>query len=322
MPAKRTLEEIFRDFTEKDLMDIIMHTASTVWKNDVEEGDIGQWLSNYTGEVYETKYERLIALWLLSHFTYYNESEVRHLCRVVYNDLIHRIVTRTAASASDPENLVEDFFNSTNIITWDKTGGSDGFIAYMFRQANKLPMTLFNFSIDKVKETFNNIIVIDDVTLSTGQRSQMYRYFDKNIPKNNDQSIPKDKRKNFYLLTLVSSNESIEYLESKFGVEVVAAIKLDPRDKCFNSKSDVFSDCPDLLAYGRRVAEHYGERFVRLDVGPLGYNNGQHTFGFFYNTPDNTLPIFWGQIDGWIPIMKRFHKNYSDRRYLRDERFI
>lgn len=324
MPVKKTLEEIFSGFpTEKDMMRIIMHTSSSAWANDVEEGDIENWLKNYKGEVFEVKHERLIALWLLSHFTFYNQSEVTQLCRVIYNDLVHRIVTKNTAAAMQPVDLVERFFRLANVIPSEEISGSGGFIAYFFRQVNDLPMSLFNFSIDNVSDRIKNIIIIDDVTLTSGEDGQMHRFFKKkDISKFNSESLPEEDRKNVYLLTLVSTTDSIEYLQNNFGVEVITAIRLDSRDKCFSPNSDVFSAYPDLLTFGRRFAEHYGKRFRRLKVGPLGYKDGQFTFGFFYNTPDNTLPIFWGEVDGWVPIMRRFHKNYFDRKFLRNERFI
>jgi hypothetical protein len=310
------VEESLQNFpTEKDLMDIIMHTSSTVWRNEVGESDIEHWLSNFKGEVFEIKYERLIALWLLSHFTFYNQSEVTQLCRVVYNDLIHRIVSKANNAGSQPEELIEGFFRTSNIITSEKTSGSGGFIAYFFRQANELPIeTLFNFSIDNVSDRIENIIIIDDVTLTAGKDGQIYKFFKKNIEKYST--------KKFYLLTLVANTDAIEHLQNVLGVDVITAIRLDSRDRCFSPDADVFSPHPNLLAFGRQFAEHYGKRFRRLRVHPLGYKNGQYTFGFFYNTPDNTLPIFWGQVDGWIPIMKRFHKKYYGRKFLRDERFI
>jgi hypothetical protein len=305
----------FKDFpSEKDLMDIIMHTSSTVWGAELVNKDIENWLSNFKGEVFEIKYERLIALWLLGHFTFYNHTEVTHLCKVLYNDLIHLIVNKNTDPAMQPADLIESFFKKSTIVTSEKISGSGGFIAYFFRHVNELPMTLFNFSIDNISDEKENIIIIDDVTLTADENSQMYKFLKKNFDKY--------KHKSFYLLTLVSSVTSVSYLQNSFKIEVISAIKLDSRDKCFSSESDIFSTHSDLLIIGREFAEHYGKKFQSLNVGPLGFRDGQYTFGFFYNTPDNTLPIFWAQINGWVPIIRRYHKNYKDRKFLKNERFI
>lgn len=298
--------------TEEELMNIIMYTSRTVWQYELVKTNLENWLNNFRGEVFNRKKERFIALWLLSHFTYYNQNEVTHLCKVVYNDLIHKIVTRNAGS-KNPEVLVNDFFEKTNIVPADRVSGSSGFIAYFFRQSNDLPiMTLFNFSIENVSDSIENIIIIDDVTLTAGKRGQMHLFLEKNIKKHKD--------KKFILITLISSESSINHLRNTFNIEIINAITLDNRDRCFSSESDMFSQFPELLDDCRKFAEHYGNKIPI--VHPLGYGNGQYAFGFFYNTPDNTLPIFWGQVNGWKPIVRRFHKNYKDRNYLGNERFI
>lgn len=307
------LESELADFpSEDELMNMIMHTSSTVWDNELLKPDIERWLKNFTGEVFEQKYERLLALWLLSHFTFYNQEEVTHLCKVVYQDLIHKIVKNDPEELSIPTEVINDFLEKTNIIPAERMSGSGGFISYFFRTVNNLPINIFNFSIANVGNTVENVVIIDDVTLTAGRDGQLYKFFNRNVRRYSS--------KKFYLLTLIASASSTEYLMNKFDIEVVSAIRLDSRDKCFDSESDVFSAFPNLIENGLKFAEHYGKKIGIVD--PLGYKNGQYTFGFFYNTPDNTLPIFWGQVNGWVPIIKRYHKNYTGRKFLGNERFI
>lgn len=315
------IDKLFADFpSEEELIDIIRHTSTTVWESELVGKDIESWLSNFKGEVCEIKYERLLALWLLSHFTFYNKHEVPHLCKVIYRDLIHKIVEDIDTSKTTAEDTIKDFFQKANIISSEKTSGSGGFIAYFFRHENHLPMTLFNFSLENISNDIKNIIVIDDVTLTEGKAGQMYKFWEKAIAKFSD--------KTFYLLTLMASEASCNFLTSHFKIKVITAIRLDNRDKCFHEESDIFSSFnnPDikkqLIELAKRFAEHYGSKINIPDVEPLGYKNGQFTFGFFYNTPDNTLPIFWGQINDWIPILRRYHKNYKTQTYLHHERFI
>jgi len=174
-------------------------------------------------------------------------------------------------------------------------------------------MKVFNFSIDNVPRDIKNIIVIDDVTLSAGKKGQMYKFW-----KDAKRKYP-DKK--FFLLVLISSDKSYKYL-TNLGVEVISAITLDGRDKCFSKKSQIFSPFSGkFVAEAKKFAEHYGKKIGVTD--PLGYNNSEFNFGFYYNTPDNTLPIFWGQINDWHPIVKRYHKNYSESTFnTKHERFI
>ncbi len=306
-----SIDEIFEGFpSEEELMNIIMHTSSTAWENTLVEKDIENWLQNFQGDVLDSKRERLLALWLLSHFTYYNQEEVTHLCKVIYRDLIHLIANKNVGM--DYKAVVEDFFSKSNIISPEETSGSGGFIAYFFRHENHLPMTLFNFSLDNIADSTENLLIIDDVTLTAGIGGQIYAFFEKA-----KKTYP---TKNLYLLSLVSSAESLKTLNNDFGVEIVSAIKLDERDKCFNTKSDIFCSYPNLIETAKSFAEHYGKKIGITD--PLGYKNGEYTFGFFYNTPDNALPIFWARVNGWTPILRRYHKNYSNKNYLGNERFI
>jgi hypothetical protein len=160
-----------------------------------------------------------------------------------------------------------------------------------------------------------NIIVIDDVTLSIGEDGQKYNFW-----KKARKLYPS---KNFYLLTLIASEKSIQDLHDTFDITVVSSIKLDNRDRCFSKESDVFSSFPDLIEITQKVSTHYGKKISITRIDPLGYKDGQYAFGFYYNTPDNTLPIFWGQKNGWVPILKRYHKNYyNNKNYLHNEPFI
>ena len=313
--SRMSIEKLFEGFpSEEDILNVIMHTSNTAWESELVEKDIEKWLGNYKGNVFDIKYERLLALWLLSHFTYYNQNEVKHLCRVLYNDLLHLIVTKYSKGGTNAEDLIKVFFDKSNIISPEETSGSGGFIAYYFRHENRLPMALFNFSMENINDTIENIIIIDDVTLTGGIAGQMYTFL--------SNATAKFPTKKFILLTLVSSESSLKDLKSNFNIEVVTAIKLDDRDKAFHKQSDIFASFSNLVSIAEKFAEYYGQKINIPGIEPLGYKNGQYTFGFFYNTPDNTLPIFWGQINGWIPILRRYHKNYRTQTYLHNERFV
>jgi hypothetical protein len=308
------IKTLFSNFpTEEDLQNIIRHASSTSIGNEFSAKDIENWLENFKGEVFELEYERRLALWLLSHFTYYNKSEVNHLCKVLYLDLIHLIVKNIDLSLTTIDETINSFFSIANVISAEETSGSGGFIAYIFRQVNDLPIRgLFNFSLENIGNAIENIIVIDDVTLSVGKAGQKYKFWEK--------ARKLYPNKNFYLLTLIATESSILDLYDTFKITVVSSIKLDDRDRCFSKESDTFSSFPELTESAQKFATHYGNKIGI--VSPLGYNDGQYTFGFYYNTPDNTLPIFWGQKNGWTPILKRYHKNYKTKKYLQNERFL
>ena len=125
--------------------------------------------------------------------------------------------------------------------------------------------------------------------------------------------------KEIYLLTLVATDNSITELRSN-GINVVSCIELDDRNKCFSEKSIVFYKFPSILTPAKTMAEHYGKQLY--DKYPLGYKDGQFLFGFYYNVPNNTLPIFWSN-KNWSPIFERKEKYPYDERIRRTfERYI
>src|SRR5437588_7490558 len=120
----RQLKQLFQNFpSENDLMKVIMLTSSTAWGNEILRKDIESWLANFKGEVFEIKYERRIALWLLSQFTFYTQEEVTHLCRVVYSDLIHKIVSESIGSGRAPADLIGEFFDKANMVMSEEISG-------------------------------------------------------------------------------------------------------------------------------------------------------------------------------------------------------
>jgi len=98
----------------------------------------------------------------------------------------------------------------------------------------------------------------------------------------------------------------------------MATMILDNRDKAFSDSSYVFSD--DKVCNIREIAREfcrlYGsiaiEKCDYMDKHPLGFADGQYLLGFEYNTPDNTLPIFWGTSNGWYPLFTRYQKIYGN----------
>ncbi|MDR2410109.1 MAG: hypothetical protein LBE13_18650, partial [Bacteroidales bacterium] len=248
------IANLFNTFpSEEELLNIIKYTSTTSLGSEFSEKDINAWLGNFKGEVIDVKYEKLLALWLLSHFTYYNKEEVNHLCKVLYSDLIYLIVRKIDTTPRTIDYTVNSFFSKSNIISAEETSGSGGFIAYIFRQVNELPIKeLFNFSLENISDDIQNIIVIDDVTLSVGEACQKYKFW-----KKARELYPS---KNFYLLTLIANRESSNDLQNAFNITVVSPIKLDNRDRCFSSESDVFSSFPQLIDVAKNMSKHYGKK--------------------------------------------------------------
>jgi len=286
-----------------DLTNQIRLTSEIVWKKKLDRKDIEDWLSNFKGEVFPITYEHQIALWLLANFVFYNEDEVKHLCKVLYKDFIHKFIVME--SSGSLESDYESVLRKSRFYSLGKPGESSAYILYHFRQESNIPIKKFISRLDNLDKAVEYIVFVDDVALSADKKSQAAKYINELKEQN-----PTLKDKKIVLLTFVATDEAIKFLAGE-GVDVVNCIKLDKRHKCFASDSLVFSHFTEHSDNAKVFAEHYGK--IVKPENPLGYNDGQFLFGFYYNTPDNSLPIFWAEENKWIPILKRYHKNYHNK---------
>lgn len=295
----------------EEMVHHIMMTSELVWPKKLTRPILDKWLSNFKGEVFSKKYEQQLALWLLTHFVYYNENEVRHLCRTLYRDFIHHEIVTSYEDDDSIEERLNDIRQRTLFYNLGRAGESGGYILYYFRKENKLANRDFIKDPSVIHHQIDHIVFVDDVTLS-GENGQAIKYLREVV---NKYFIGKK----ITLLTLLASEEAIEYL-GKAGVKVINSVTLTNRNKCFCVESNVFHYHSDKLDDCLKFAQHYGMKLI--PDAPLGFNNGQYLFGFFYNTPDNSLPILWCENNGWSPIVKRYHKNYGKTDFSELGRFI
>lgn len=281
------------------LLDQLTKTAATSVDLKWTTADVDRWLSNFSGEVFEESYERHLALFLLSNFVYYDQEEVRHLCSVLLRRFLHQnLPGHMKGGTSDEVNdAAENFLSQLLFYQIGRPGESGGFILYFFRQANDLPHTSFVTSPDLIPEGVDTICFIDDVCLSGGQTKKYFEGLAERFI---------DYRR--VVLALVATDMAARELR-ELDVDLTAAITLDSRSQCFSENSDAFSEHRDHMFAAKKLAKHYGSKIS--SKYPLGYKDGEFAFGFFFNTPNNTLPIFWSEKNGWHPIMRRYGKKYS-----------
>lgn len=283
---------------KEGLLKEIVLTNELVWGRRISNDVINEWLSNFSGAVFDKKYEELLALWLLSNYVFYNEDEVKHLCRTVYREYLHR---RLLADQSGSINERLERINSTSMFSsLGVRGESGGMVLYIFRTTNDIGKRDIVPDNGTIRTDTNTIVFVDDVTLSSYEESQAWKYLESEIEKYPGCDI--------HLSTLIASEAAIEFLATK-NIEVTNAITLTNENKAFHENSNIFNLNGDHKDNAMKLAKHYGK--VCCPSDPLGYSDGQHLFGFYYNVPDNTLPIIWSKNNGWKPIFERYHKNYG-----------
>lgn len=276
--------------TKEVMLEVLKKTFEKSWKTDMNCDDIEEWLRNFTGMVYSAEDERRLALWLLCNFTYYNEDEVNHLCRMLFQKLIHQIlIDNELHTEEDAEYCIKNTaFTSIGVAS-----ESGGLLLYHFRQEAHLDLERFIFPTEIEYTSRDNIVCIDDVMISGGTASRFFYDHESKIS-----------GKKVYYIALVTTEDAIKKLRDQ-GISVISCIKLDNRNRLFSEQSLAFYKFSDLLSYAKRIAEEYGK--IIEPQKPLGYKSGQYSFGFYYNVPNNSLPIFWST-NQWKPIFPRKEK--------------
>lgn len=295
------------------LRKIIINTSIVAWQNRITDMQIERWLENFQGKYFaNVENERRMALWLLAHFSYYTQDDIRILCRNLFNQYLHEKLQEY--KHTDLSGGLNEILANTLFVGLGNDSESGNNILYHFRQENQLAKECFEISSSRI---YKNLVYIDDVTISGSQALEYI--MSRNI-----------EAENTYAAMLIATKDAIdvlmEELEKGKRIKAISSMVLDDRERAFSDASYVFSD--KRVAGIQSIAESFCEFYGRVAVDgwgymeshPLGYKNGQYMIGFAYNTPDNTLPIFWGTGNGWFPLFTRYPKIYGGKEYVLDGR--
>lgn len=290
--------------TQETMMSVLKKTFEKSWKVDLDIEDVNTWLSNFNGMFFLVEDERRLALWLLCNFTYYNDEEINHLCSILFKNFIHKFMIDRGLTKSEE---VEANIRQIQFTSIGRASESGGLLLYHFRQEAHLSTDRFVFP-TAIPPTGNDTIVcIDDVIMSGGTAA---RFFYDNKEKFEDKTI--------YYLTLLTSQDAIDKLE-ELDITVIHCAKLDNRNRVFSEDSLCFFKYPELKQTAQIITEGYGKLIEPKKA--LGHNNGQYSFGFSYNIPNNSLPIFWSS-NNWKPIFYRKEKYQNAKQAKREYSFF
>ena len=142
----------------------IMVTVNVAWRNDIDFSRIDAWLENFNGEALGSEeLEKNLAMWLLYNFVFYNEDEIKHLCKLMLKKYLHISLEQENIEIED----INFILSKTNFLGLGKSSESGAYVLYLFRQENDLPLRFFSDR-DRFIED-ENIVFIDDMTLSGDQ---------------------------------------------------------------------------------------------------------------------------------------------------------
>lgn len=296
----------------------ILHNSAWRDKWAWDSDQYSKWLSNFKeGE------ERLNAMFLLSKFMYFDNETIRELMIRIYEDLYKRPIIygiREQNGLTREKSIIENAFkealSKTRFLSIGNPSESSAHLLYFFRQENFLSRELFisphelfthvkdgdDIRAELRTEGVERIVLLDDFCGSGKQATTFHDQFVKYIKEKAPHIII-----SYYALFAIE--DGLNIVQKLSFDQAEAVFVLDESYKCFSEASRFFiDDDVDLKKPCKEMSERYGKK---ISSNPLGYKDCQMLIGFHHNTPNNTLPIFWQERNGWNPMFKRFVKIYK-----------
>lgn len=305
----------------------LMKLNSHAWDGDKQWPEIEEWLKNFNGQYCSEEEEQLLALHLLTNFIYFGNSTIREMLKACYQDqFIIPLKQEIRKSLDDSidlrkiESLLMIEIEKTLFIGSGNPSESGAHLLYFFRQMNELSKEMFSdfygaFYQDTQSEALiphlvniNRYIFFDDLVASGTQITDYLKDRLAKIRQNNP-----DIKLQFMCLFATTTGLKALNKPEMFNGKANCLFHLDDSYKVFNKESRNFSESkkPSLEEL-KEFCHCYSTYLGFSEQHKLGYKDSQLIIGFPYNTPDNTLPIFWYKnLVSWTPIFTRYNKIYG-----------
>jgi hypothetical protein len=313
------------NFIELPLKDQLLKKVESymksIWLNKVDKNKLNDWLNNFENVTVDIdEKERLNMLFLLSKFSFLGDNEIRSLLKSLFRDLFKRpIIHKIRKDLGDTLNLKDIYekfneeYERTRFVAIGGVSESGAMLMYPFRQENDIPEKYIISQTQILKEngadkreiaepSIKRYIFIDDF-IGTGSQGKDKLKNDVN----NLKSLNKDLEICYYVL--VATEEGLDAINKlNLFTSIEAVFILDDTFKVFEEGSRYYKTNHNGIdrEFAKNTAYKYGQTLFRTQE--LGFGDCQLLFGFAHNTPDNTVPVFWGAENGWKYIFKRFIK--------------
>ncbi|MBC2669234.1 hypothetical protein ACFOON_07985 [Novosphingobium piscinae] len=303
--------------------------SERAWENRNTWPSVLAWLRNFNGRSgFDPEVEQLHALFLLSQFLFIGGAETRVLLQAVFRDLfmvpLIQEVRRDLGGSRDCQAVAQGVHAAlarTRFLGVGNPSESGVHLLYYFRQENALPKDLFldpaamfttTVTPDGVTSrqiadaNINRYVFVDDVC-GSGDTAIKYS---RNVLTELASLLPDVK---LHYLSMFATKAGMERVRryTRFGENSAAVFELDETYQCLSERSRILHAKPAHIdpATLAKVALTYGA--LICPAHPGGFDDNQLLIGFQHNTPDNTLPIIWGEGSlgmPWTPAFKRYPK--------------
>jgi FMN phosphatase YigB (HAD superfamily) len=236
----------------------------------LSQNKINEWIMQFDPE------HRDIAITLAQKLSYFSEQDVEHFCRKLNSRL-------PAIGVTKPR-----------FVGFGQTAESGPFVSFFFRKANGWSKKLFTpfENILRIDTDQHDAIVLMDDMIGTGDQAMNLWSKTLNI-------LVRRPQPRIVYLALVGFHDAKQKLAARTGMHIELAHELTDVDRAFFSPTfgDYFK-----TEEAKKILKEYG---MRLEPScPLGYGDSAALVAFFYDTPNNTLPVVWSK-NNWIPLFER-----------------
>lgn len=303
--------------TKKTDSEKIIELDSYIWRTNFKDVGIKQWCKNF-----DSKEDVTLAQKLLSQFIYFDDVMIREMLISLYRDLVIYPIKQQIISNGIVSNIEkEKEINKTRFLGMGNPSESGTLLLYYFRQINNINKNLFiDGSSSKVQLNNNNTeikryIYIDDMSITGSQiidyaTNEKYTITAKKIKDNN----PKIKINCYLLFATDTALEKIK--ELKIFNRVESVFELDGSFNCFSEDPSsrylkTQNERSKVKTMLKKYMHNYEAGELEGNDRMFGFKEAGLLLGLNHNTPNNTLPIFWGEGPKWNPLFIRYGKNYA-----------
>ena len=313
--------------SEPQLREKLKALNESLWGNQLRWPRIEEWLANFQPPGADnSSRERLHAMFLLSHFTFFNIAATRELLHALFRDLVrYPIVASIRRANTNTTNVA--FLHSrfaaelatTRFVGTGNPSDSGTHLLYYFRQENQLDRDLFVSAHELLDQddatgrailegTVTRVVFLDDFC---GSGRQAIRYSTSIVEKLKTAAPKLETRYH----VLFATSRGLEEVRKKTRFDVSSSVcELDPSFKSVSPESRYFRNAPQEIDrdFARAMCLKYGKQIE--PSSPLGFGGCELLIGFEHNIPNNTLPIIWSEGHTgrhWVPALKRHRKGVN-----------
>jgi len=224
---------------------------------------------------------------LLKYLRFYSIDEMTSLLKNLHQTLF---------------NIYGNTLNNAIYVPCGYVASSGAAVSYLYRRANQISEKQF-IAIADIAESVKNgkVIVFLDDFIGTGH-SAIYVWNKHILP------VTEIFDCEWVFACAVGYENAKNQIEQVTSFKVYSGESIPSSEQPFYEGSAVFPD-PTEREQAKKIIHSYSEKLVLRS--PFGYGDVQGLVSFFFNTPDNTLPIFWSTSAGWKPLLP-FGKTSED----------